>query len=92
MGDRYVLGFELALRFLRGQILCRLYKSPSGETIDVPRVSTHIKRSHTQDKDHVVHVRVLWIMETPKYPSMHLTSHSFYNAEIGHYTREKTQR
>ena len=32
-GDRYVLGFAPALRFLRSQILCRLYKIPPGETI-----------------------------------------------------------
>ena len=73
MGDRYVLGFEFALRFLRRQTLCRLYKSPSGETIDVPRVSNHIKRSHTQDKDHVVHVRFLWIMEMQKISQHALT-------------------
>ena len=34
MGDRYVLGFAPALRFLLSQILCRLYKSPSDETIN----------------------------------------------------------
>ena len=34
MGDRYVLGFAPALIFLRSQILCRLYESPSGETIN----------------------------------------------------------
>ena len=72
-----MLGFELALRFLRGQILCRLYKSPSGETIDVPRVSTHIKRSHTQDKDHVVHVRVLRILEMPNISQHALTVPAF---------------
>ena len=27
---------------------------------------THAKRSHTHVKDHVVHVRVRWITETPK--------------------------
>ena len=34
-GDRYVLGFAPALRFLRSQILCRLYKSPLGERCPV---------------------------------------------------------
>ena len=34
MGDRYVLGFVPALRFLRSQILCRLHKSPMDETIN----------------------------------------------------------
>ena len=30
-GDRYVLGFAPALRFLQSQTLCRLYNSPSNE-------------------------------------------------------------
>ena len=34
MGDCYVPGFAPALRFLQCQILCRLYKSPSDETIN----------------------------------------------------------
>ena len=34
IGDRYVLGFSPDLRFLRSQILCRLYNSPSDETIN----------------------------------------------------------
>ena len=34
MGDRYVLGFAPAPKFLRSQILCRLYKRPSDETIN----------------------------------------------------------
>ena len=33
MGNCYVPGFAPALTFLRSQILCRLYKSPSDETI-----------------------------------------------------------
>ena len=53
-----------ALRFLRSQILCRLYKSPSDETIN--RVYMHATGLHTHVKDPVVHVRVGWIMETPK--------------------------
>ena len=45
MGDRYVLGFAPALTFLRSHILCRLYKSPSDETINrEPRVCTRSKR------------------------------------------------
>ena len=32
MGDRYVLGFAPTLRFIRSQILYRLYESPSNET------------------------------------------------------------
>ena len=34
MGDRYVLGFAPALRFLRSGILCRPNKCPSDETIN----------------------------------------------------------
>ena len=33
-GDCNLLGFVPALRFLRSQILCKLYKSPSDETIN----------------------------------------------------------
>ena len=32
--DRYALGFASALRFLRSQILCRLYESPLDEAIN----------------------------------------------------------
>ena len=64
MGDRYVLGFAPALRFLRSQIMYRLCKSPSDETIN--RGIRLKKRSHTHVKDHVVYVRVRRIMETPK--------------------------
>ena len=38
---------------------------------EVPHVYKHTKRSHTHIKDPVPHVRVWWIMETPKQPSMH---------------------
>ena len=46
VGDRYVLGFVSAPIFLRSQILCRLYRSPSGETINrgPPRVYMHAKK------------------------------------------------
>ena len=53
-----------ALRFLRSQILCRLYKRPSDETIN--RMYTHATGSHTHVKNPVVHVRVWWTIETPK--------------------------
>ena len=61
--DRYALSFVPALRFVRSQILCRFYKSPSGERSPVcMRISA--KRSHdTHVKDPVVHGRVWWIME-----------------------------
>ena len=59
MSDRYVLtfasGFAPASRFLRGQLLCRLYKSPLARSqIKVPRVYTCTKRSHTRVKEPVV--------------------------------------
>ena len=74
-GDRYECGHHMdggplrarhctRLTFLHSQILCRLYKSLSDETINrgPPCVYTHAKRPHTHVKDPVVH----WIMETPK--------------------------
>ena len=46
MGDHYVLGFAPALRFPRTQSLCRLYKSPSDETINQgPPVYMYAERS-----------------------------------------------
>ena len=68
MGDRYVvLGFAPALRFLWSQIMCRLYKGPTDEIINLgpPRVQAQAKRSHRHVKDNVVRVSVRWIMETP---------------------------
>ena len=57
MCDRYVLGFAPALRFLRSQILCRLYKSPSGETINRgPPVCIRMQ------KDHIRTLKILWSM------------------------------
>ena len=49
-GDRYVLGFASALRFLLSQILYRLCKSPSDESRNrgpphAERSPTHVKRS-----------------------------------------------
>ena len=67
MGDRYSLGLAPAPKFLRGRILCILYKSPSDETTNRgvgPCVYTHSKRSHTYVNDPVVHVRFRWIVET----------------------------
>ena len=40
-GDRYVLGFPPALYFPRRQILCRLYKCPSDETINLIAPCVH---------------------------------------------------
>ena len=64
------LGFVPALRFLLSQILCRLYKSPSDETINrgTPCVYTCKTKPHTHVEDPVVRIRVRWIMETPKWP------------------------
>ena len=62
-----MLGFVPALRFPRSQVQCRLYKSPSDETINrgTPcthahthtRTQTHTERSHTYVNDPVVHDR-----------------------------------
>ena len=51
----------------------RLYKSPSGETINWSRSIAGIgtQKDHIHTLKPVVHVNVRWIMETLKYPSMH---------------------
>ena len=52
MDDHYVPGFAPVLRFLRSQILCRVNKSPSNETVnEILRVHTYAKRSYTRVKD-----------------------------------------
>ena len=73
MGDHYVLGFAPALRFLQSQILCWLYNSASDETINwgpacvyTRMQKYHINSDNTHVKEPVVHVRVWWIMGTPK--------------------------
>ena len=46
--------------------LCR-YRQPWMRLwTEVPHVYTHAKRPHTHVKDSVIHVRVWWIMESPK--------------------------
>ena len=51
----------------------------------------HAKRSHMHLKDHVVHVRVWWVMETPKQSSMYwkCQTQSLHSAEVGHYTEKE---
>ena len=51
-------------RFLRSQLLCRLNKSPSDETINRCPPSTHAKTPHMPVKDPVVHVRVRWTVDS----------------------------
>ena len=72
MGDHYVLSFAPALRLPWSQILCRINKHHSDETINggTPCVycvyacnDVYKKRSHRHVKDPVVHVRVQWIMK-----------------------------
>ena len=41
--------------------------------------------------DPVVHVRVRWIMETPKEHSVHQKCQSFQNVEVGHCTEEEEE-
>ena len=52
----------------------------------------HAKRSHAHVKDPLVHVRVRWIMETPKITQHALKVSSFQNVETGHYTKEDEER
>ena len=92
MDDHYVLAIcSRPERFLLSQILYRLYKSPSDETINrcPPCVYMHAKRSHTQVNDPVVHVRVRWITETPKQPSMHEKVSESSECQRGTYTEEE---
>ena len=89
MDDRYVLGFAPALRFLRSQIMCRLYKSPSDETISRgSRVYTHAKRLHTHHEDPLVHFRVRWTMKTS--PSIQSTKIASLQS-VGHFTEEEQE-
>ena len=61
--DHHVLCFVPTLRSLWSQILCRLY----GRLVNRgPLCLYTCKRSHIYIKDHIVHVRVWWIMETQK--------------------------
>ena len=70
-GDNYVPDFAGALRFFRGQIPCRLYKSPLDETVNGGPLSTYTckKTSSVHVKDPVVQVRIGWIKETPDNPA-----------------------
>ena len=52
MGDRYVLGFAPAPRFIRSQSLCRLDKSPSDETVDRGPTCAHAFRKITYARTH----------------------------------------
>ena len=62
MGDRYVLVFAPALRFLRSQILCRLHKSPSDETVSrvpPPPLPPPSPVSIRMQKDHIHMLKIL---------------------------------
>ena len=50
---------------------------------EVHCVSNHAHKSHTHLKGTVIHVRVWWIMETPKQPS------SLGRVDVGHYTEDR---
>ena len=86
-----MLGFAPSLRFLRSQILCRLYKRPSDETKPRPPPPSHVHAKNIMHvKDPVHHVRVQWIMATPKQViTRHALKVSVHNAEVGHYTKVK---
>ena len=66
-GDRYVLGFAPALRFLPSEILRRLYENPSGETINrgLPcgYTDTHKYNIHTLKIPQSMSGRPRWISE-----------------------------
>ena len=76
------------MRFLRSQILCRFYKSPSDKI--VPRVCTHAKRSHTHVKDPVVRVSGggLW---THQNSPVRTKSVSLQSVEVGHSKEEEEE-
>lgn len=65
MSGHYVLGFAPAPRF---RLHCGLCRSPSAETINQGPLWVYACKNITymRIKDRVVHVRVLWIMETLK--------------------------
>ena len=72
MGDRYVvLGFAPALRFLWSQIMCRLYKGPTDEIINLgpPPVCRH------RQKDHIGTLKIMWSVSVFgrlwKHPTQH---------------------
>ena len=83
MGDRYELGFAPALRFLRSQILCRPYKSPSDESTN---------------RDHIRTLKIPYACESSvDYENTKLTQHALktchylHNIEVGHNTKEREE-
>ena len=57
---------------------------------EVPHVYKHTKRSHTHTEDPVPHVRVWWIMETPKTTQHALKSvGGLQTVQVGHYMEEE---
>ena len=80
IADYLWLGFAPALRFLRSQILCRLYKSPSDETINrgPPCVYACKKITNTCVGNNKTTQRALKCV-------------SLHNVEVGHYTKEEEE-
>ena len=56
VADRYVLGLELAPRFLPGHILCRLYKSPFDVCMHTTAVPIYVR----MPKDRIRTFKILW--------------------------------
>ena len=53
-------------------------------------ICLHIQKDHVLDiKDPGVHVRVRWIMETPKYPVMQWKVSSLQNVGVWHYIKDE---
>ena len=86
MGDHCLLCSQPTLRLLWSQILSRLYKTPSYETADSLCVygCKKITNACPCQRGLVVHIRVLWIMETPKQQSMNWKRQNLQKVEAGH--------
>ena len=85
MGDRYVLGFAPALRFLWSQIL---YKSPSDETIN--RAPPCVYKCK---KDHIRAMKMSefgGLCQQQNNPAR-TERVSFHHAEVEHYTNEEEE-
>ena len=85
MGDRYVQGFAAAPRFLRSQILCRLYKGPSDEYKPRSFVCIRIQKDRIRSLKILRFVSEfggLWEHQTN--PACSKRCHSLHSIEDGH--------
>ena len=70
MWDHHVLGFVLFLRFLWSQILCRLYKCPLDEYINVPPCV------YTCKQIMYAHIKNPVVKSLVDYGNIHITQHA----------------